>query len=1254
MGYGGPLTSFVGRYLDSSITRDYQFYFRTARARGTKIAADRNRIYMMIGSAVAAYDLNTFFTRLANGETLFASTSVRVSPSNTRAGDSERFLLWDKYFYAENQPAGYPDRWVTRAGDGQVRLFNFDYDDRGYVYVATGAYGWGIVKDDGGHDAELMPSMIQYFSQRIPADDDDPNQAVSIKSNGAYYLITGGDYKTNVFNVTNPASPVRVRDFPRRVFKIYAKNSGGTRIAISNGGLQVYTNDDILQLANPLLTVPGSFFSIASDGANFFATSSDSNDFLVITVVAANGNGGYTVNSYSTNTLARNGANISAGGGFLAVAGADHSSYSGNNNARLYKLSSNLVPTEVPLDGYVAKHYTAAAPSGYTYPDYSILSGAYPVKVGSKVYLIVENFGLGDVYEVRAGNSLTPSIKSKGRTPNPSSKAPANSGPYYGDEITFTSVSSQSPAPPVSWDFGDGVPHLSQASDIAYQFSGLSASSLPATRTVKATSATDPDVSGAVNVTLAKPQVRIGINGTSYVFTSGGAVENPIVSSDQFVDASDGAVEGHFSEWAINSATAAVKALPNEPVSVGPVGARSVTLTGHYGVYVGSGANLMPYATDAPFSVGPVTYTVRPFAAAINGPLACTNQNCSQASAPDNVGFKSATRATTIASDLTGGASAQVNYSWQLLKPDGNNGLTDAGLSATGQSSISAVPDFFVPRTTFQNASGWRVRLTLTLVTPAAVPSSEFATSSALSVPLTGPSATGITRTGCENVGGPCAFNVATGQETSGWTYAWSVSGPATVSGSTAAQFQPRLTVAGTYTVSVKISNAIGDATVSTQPFVVAAPVCASAPTNDTMAISFIGRTSNCVDTFSSCNVSEAVEFAVTPFGWSTGNCDKYTWDFGDNTPTSSLVTPTHAYSSAGTFTVKVTVEGGLSTGTTTKTIKVGAVTPPPPLCANMSPGANVFIALSGATSRCSALSNTCDQNEDISFQASSFGYNFGCATHSFSWNFGDGTTATGQYPPAKRYSNAGPVTVSLTVSNGSQTITTTQPLTIRGSGPLPGNCPTMVADSNVYITWIGPTSGCTTGNGECKPAENIAFAAGSYQYSYSCAPHTYLWNFGDGQTSTEQNPRHTYATPSTYNVTLTISNNGQTLTMQKPLKMSGGNNCPTMVPGANVYMLLAGASTNCNTIGSSCNEGEAIQFSASSYQYNYSCSPHTYHWSFGDGQSADGASVAHSYATPGKYTVSLRITNSAQEVTQKQTVEILSTGPTKRRASRH
>ena len=39
----------------------------------------------------------------------------------------------------------------------------------------------------------------------------------------------------------------------------------------------------------------------------------------------------------------------------------------------------------------------------------------------------------------------------------------------------------------------------------------------------------------------------------------------------------------------------------------------------------------------------------------------------------------------------------------------------------------------------------------------------------------------------------------------------------------------------------------------------------------------------------------------------------------------------------------------------------------------------------------------------------------------------------------------------------------------------------------------------------------------------YKRQPYTYRWVFGDGSTSTLQNPAHTYESPGTYVVTLTV-----------------------------------------------------------------------------------------------------------------------------------
>src|SRR6476659_8086187 len=75
---GYPATAFktfTGRFLDSSTTEDIQQYFRTGRAYKSFYNPAVNRIYMIVGSAIFAYDANRFFTRLEGSEALMPSTA---------------------------------------------------------------------------------------------------------------------------------------------------------------------------------------------------------------------------------------------------------------------------------------------------------------------------------------------------------------------------------------------------------------------------------------------------------------------------------------------------------------------------------------------------------------------------------------------------------------------------------------------------------------------------------------------------------------------------------------------------------------------------------------------------------------------------------------------------------------------------------------------------------------------------------------------------------------------------------------------------------------------------------------------------------------------------------------------------------------------------------------------------------------------------------------------------------------------------
>jgi PKD repeat protein len=119
------------------------------------------------------------------------------------------------------------------------------------------------------------------------------------------------------------------------------------------------------------------------------------------------------------------------------------------------------------------------------------------------------------------------------------------------------------------------------------------------------------------------------------------------------------------------------------------------------------------------------------------------------------------------------------------------------------------------------------------------------------------------------------------------------------------------------------------------------------------------------------------------------------------------------------------------------------------------------------------------------------------------SWNFGDGTTSTATNP-SKTYAAAGTYNVQLTVTdNAGATNSITKQVTVTTAV---NNPPT----ANFTFT----TSNLTASFTDTSTDSDGTIASRS-------------WNFGDGTTSTATNPSKTYAAAGTYNVTLTVTDNG-------------------------------------------------------------------------------------------------------------------------------
>ncbi len=122
----------------------------------------------------------------------------------------------------------------------------------------------------------------------------------------------------------------------------------------------------------------------------------------------------------------------------------------------------------------------------------------------------------------------------------------------------------------------------------------------------------------------------------------------------------------------------------------------------------------------------------------------------------------------------------------------------------------------------------------------------------------------------------------------------------------------------------------------------------------------------------------------------------------------------------------------------------------------------------------------------------------------------------------------------------------------------------------------------------------------------------TYLWNFGDGTTSTSANPTHTFTSSGNYLVSLAVTGNtGTTDTREMYITANEVDKTIVLPVGA---AFTAGPELAA--------PGDTISFFATT-----STSISSYAWTFGDGSAASGDSPTHVYAAAGTYTVTLTVT---------------------------
>ena len=393
------------------------------------------------------------------------------------------------------------------------------------------------------------------------------------------------------------------------------------------------------------------------------------------------------------------------------------------------------------------------------------------------------------------------------------------------------------------------------------------------------------------------------------------------------------------------------------------------------------------------------------------------------------------------------------------------------------------------------------------------------------------------TKTGYIQVEGPPAagFNYSvsgntvnfTDASTGATTYSWNFGDPASGADNTSSSPNPShvYNTDGTYTVTQTVSNNCGSQT-TTQ----VVNITANTPT---VAINSF--------TNPICQ-GGSVSYQATV----SANTQSVQWTFEGGVPgTSTDLNPTVQYNTPGTYNVSVTAYNGNNQATATATITV-------------LPNATADFA-----SNVSGL--------DVSFT------NTSTNGDSYLWDFGDNSTST-EFEPTHTYVADGTYNVCLTVTNSCNTVTTCHNVTISGNGPtasitasptsgcvpltvsyhaditpanagvnwsFQGGTPSSSTSidetvtynaAGTYLTTLTVTnpSGTATDNVQINvlPQTDPSFTSqvngSDVQFTNTSGgnPTTFAWDFGDGSTSTDEHPSHTYSTAGSYTVCLTTTNN--------------------------------------------------------------------------------------------------------------------------------
>jgi PKD repeat protein len=463
--------------------------------------------------------------------------------------------------------------------------------------------------------------------------------------------------------------------------------------------------------------------------------------------------------------------------------------------------------------------------------------------------------------------------------------------------------------------------------------------------------------------------------------------------------------------------------------------------------------------------------------------------------------------------------------------------------------------------------------------------------------------------------------------------------GPGTLSykwnfgnGKTAATFNASTVYAtnGTYRISLIVSSNLGctDSTASsldigkvTTDFIIPASICPKVPvqflnnatprpikafwkfsngTTDTLknglttfaapgnyTVTLINTYAVCTDTliknitvvaaptldFKASDTAKCQPSLTTNFS-NTSNGTTYFWDFGDST-SSTQTSPVHTYNKFGDYTVTLIATGTNGCSDTLKKPAYIKIRKP-------------VISLPGLpTQGCIPFK--------MNFKANIQSVD---TITSYKWDFGDGSGTSTLAQPTYIYPNKGTYTVTLTITTSSGCTETKIVKDAVKVGPKPfpdfsADVTTACADPGIQFT-------------------NLSTGATEY-----------TWDFGDGTTSNEVNPKHVFSDIGSLDITLTAINNG----------------CQDMISKSDFVFIKPSVSRfdykpNCNN---------RLQYTFT----DKSLSATSWNWDFGDGTTFVGQSPpVHTFPSLGTYNITLTTTNGGCSYSLTRTIKIADLTP--------